>query len=147
MHFDLNPHLIVSQLCETLAPWTNIAILDYHQASEEILSKLCGNRYGTRNTFHSVRKYKEVEGDQLSKTQEAENFAHRDDIKMLSCNTSLDHPSLFLSHFIVLTILFLWLLCVKYYTGQQAFLILLLPITDHLKGLLFLNFSVMFLYI
>lgn len=44
MHFDLNSPLMVSQVCETLAILTSIALLDYHQASEEISSKLYGNR-------------------------------------------------------------------------------------------------------
>lgn len=47
--------------------------------------------------FPGVRKCKEAEEDQLSKIQEAMSLVNRDDIEMLSCNTSLDHPSLFLS--------------------------------------------------
>lgn len=83
MYFDLNS-LLIAQVCETSAILINIALLDYHQTSEEISSKLYGNRYGTRNIFPSVRKCKETEEDQLSKAQKTEKFSHRDDTTMFS---------------------------------------------------------------
>lgn len=35
------------------------------------------------------------------------SFAHRDDIKTFACKSSLDHPFLFISHFIISTVLIL----------------------------------------
>lgn len=35
------------------------------------------------------------------------SFAHRDDIRTFACKASLDHPFLFISHFIISTVLIL----------------------------------------
>lgn len=68
-----------------LAILTSVILLDSHWTSEEILFKLCGNRYNTRGMFSSGRKCEEAEDDQLSKTQEGQD---------VFCNASLDRPFL-----------------------------------------------------